>query len=301
MMKSVMLGLTIFFCTSLQAQEVLILGVAQDAGHPQADCHKNCCASVHDGTANPHLVSSLAISDGLSFWIIDATPDFPEQLRIAQGAFEGQSFSGVILTHAHIGHYTGLMYLGREAMGAKSVPVFVMPRMKSYLENNGPWSQLVELKNIQLIQMIDNERVKLGEYLTLTPILVPHRDEFSETVGFSVASNEKNLLFIPDIDKWDRWHLSLDQIIGEYDHLLLDGTFYDGRELPGRNMEEIPHPFVVETNELLKALSLEEKEKVQFIHLNHTNPLLNQDSKEYQEVMLSGYRVARRGDLITLY
>jgi pyrroloquinoline quinone biosynthesis protein B len=149
--------------------------------------------------------------------------------------------------------------------------------------------------------MIDNERVKLGEYLTLTPILVPHRDEFSETVGFSVASNEKNLLFIPDIDKWDRWHLSLDQIIGEYDHLLLDGTFYDGRELPGRNMEEIPHPFVVETNELLKALSLEEKEKVQFIHLNHTNPLLNQDSKEYQEVMLSGYRVARRGDLITLY
>jgi len=193
------------------------------------------------------------------------------------------------------------MYLGREAMGAKSVPVFVMPRMKSYLENNGPWSQLVELKNIQLIQMIDNERVKLGEYLTLTPILVPHRDEFSETVGFSVASNEKNLLFIPDIDKWDRWHLSLDQIIGEYDHLLLDGTFYDGRELPGRNMEEIPHPFVVETNELLKALSLEEKEKVQFIHLNHTNPLLNQDSKEYQEVMLSGYRVARRGDLITLY
>eukprot|EP00957_Ditylum_brightwellii_P156501 11911053-Ditylum_brightwellii.AAC.1 len=57
---------------------------------------------------------------------------------------------GIFLTHAHIGHYTGLMYLGREALGAVDVPVYAMPRMRSFLKNNGPWSQLVSLGNINI-------------------------------------------------------------------------------------------------------------------------------------------------------
>lgn len=300
-MRWMSLLLVFFLCSQVYSQEILVLGIAQDAGHPQADCHKECCTRVHEGNAEAHLVSSLAISDGLSFWIIDATPDFPAQLKLAQETFEGQTFSGILLTHAHIGHYTGIMFLGREAMGAKSIPVFAMPRMKDFIESNGPWSQLVELKNIQLIQVQDNQTFDLGEYLRITPVLVPHRDEYSETAGFSIASAEKKALFIPDIDKWDRWYKSINEVAREYDHLLLDGTFYGEDELPGRNMEEIPHPFIVETSDLLRSLTEDEKMKIQFIHLNHTNPILDEGSKEYQELLLSGYRVAKRGNIIKLY
>lgn len=300
-MKS-LIGFLLILCTlELAAQDVLVLGIAQDAGHPQADCHKQCCESVRSGESAGHLVASLAISDGRSFWIVDATPDFTDQLALAQKTFEGQKFSGVLLTHAHIGHYTGLMYLGREAMGSENVPVFVMPRMKKFLETSGPWDQLVSLKNIQLIQITDNQDFQLGEHLRIKPILVPHRDEYSETVGFSISGAQTKLLYIPDIDKWERWYHSLDQILIEFDHLLIDGTFYNGDELPGRDMNEVPHPTVSETIQTLLMVPEEEKRKITFIHLNHTNPLLDESSKAYQEVLSEGMRVAKEGELIRLY
>ncbi|MEM8906915.1 MAG: MBL fold metallo-hydrolase, partial [Bacteroidota bacterium] len=203
-----------------------------------------------------------------------------------------RSLAGVLLTHAHIGHYTGLMHLGREAMGAQSVPVYAMPRLVHYLQNNGPWSQLVDLQNIQLKTLQANHPVQLNEHLQFTPILVPHRDEFSETVGFLLEGQRKRALFIPDIDKWQLWDHDIRTYIQQVDYAFLDGTFFENGEIPGRDISEIPHPFIEESLQLLADLPASERAKVHFIHFNHTNPILQPNSTAKAKVLSQGFRIA---------
>ena len=204
------------------------------------------------------------------------------------------SLNGIFITHAHIGHYTGLMYLGREAMGAHGLPIYVMPKMEQYLRENGPWSQLIALNNISLMPL-RNDRSEVLNNLKVTPFLVPHRDEFSETVGYSIQGPKKTALFIPDINKWSQWKENILERIQLVDYALIDATFYDNNELPGRDMSKIPHPFVIETMATLSLLPREQREKVWFIHMNHTNPLLNSNSDQAQEVRAQGFNIASTG------
>jgi pyrroloquinoline quinone biosynthesis protein B len=232
-------------------------------------------------------------------FMIEATPDFTEQERILRGYLSDKTktISGIFLTHAHMGHYTGLMYLGREAMGAKEIPVFAMPKMKTFLTNNGPWSQLVSLKNIMLTPLYSDSSVAISKNISIKPIVVPHRDEFSETVGFIIYGKNKKVLFIPDIDKWHKWQRKiLDEVRG-VDVALLDGTFYKNGEIPNRDMSEIPHPFIEETIGLFKDSP--NKTKIHFIHLNHTNPILRQTA-ERKAVLKQGFNVCSEGDIINL-
>ncbi len=299
-------ALIIFFLfTSFQLPEkdpfIVILGVAQDAGYPQIDCDKECCNKYWDKKIIKQKISSIALFDPATDqkWIFDATPDFTEQIHEADKIQKGD-ISGIFLTHAHMGHYTGLMYLGREAMNAKGISVYAMPRMNDYLKSNGPWSQLVSLNNIKLQRLKADSSIKLTAKISVTPILVPHRDEFSETVGYSIKTSNKSVLFIPDIDKWQKWEKDIKQLVTQYDYLFLDGTFYKDGELPGRNMSEVPHPFVQESIELFNDISAAEKQKIWFIHFNHTNPLIDKSSNEYKEVKSKGFNVAAEGSRITL-
>ena len=278
---------------------IIVSGIVQDAGYPQIDCKKDCCKKYWEKKIPHQKVVSLTLFDPGSKrkWIFEATPDITEQLHEADKHLKG-NLSGVFLTHAHIGHYTGLMYLGREAMNAKEVPVYAMPGMQNFLQNNGPWSQLVTQKNIQLQKLKVDSTIWLSDNISVTPFLVPHRDEFSETVGYTINVNKKKLLFIPDIDKWQKWDRDIRQMVKTHDYLFLDATFYDETELPGRNMSEIPHPFVKESMELFNDLSKEEKSRIWFIHFNHSNPLIDSSSIEYKEVRNRGFKVANEGDKI---
>jgi pyrroloquinoline quinone biosynthesis protein B len=206
-----------------------------------------------------------------------------------------KDLKGVFLTHAHIGHYTGLMYFGREALNSKSINVYAMPRMKKFLEQNGPWSQLVSLENISINQINSTSKIAIDQNVTIQPIEVPHRAEFSETVGYKIYGPNKTVLFIPDIDKWYLWEKSIIDEIKQVDYALIDATFYDSKEVNYRDLSEIPHPFVVESMELFDSIKDEEKNKIFFIHLNHTNPLLNKDSDQYKFVKSQGYNVAKEG------
>lgn len=289
-----------FLFTSFQSVEenpfILVLGVAQDAGYPQIDCNKECCKKYWDKKLPGQKVSALALIDPTTHqkWIFDATPDFTHQKHIIDKCQKG-NLSGIFLTHAHIGHYTGLMYLGREGLGAAGIPVYVMPRMYQFIENNGPWNQLVSLKNISLQKLKADSAIKLTDKISVTPVQVPHRDEFSETVGYAIKTGSKSVLFIPDIDKWQKWNSDIKQMVKQYDYLFLDGTFYKAGELPGRNMSEVPHPFVQESMSFFEELPAAEKKKIWFIHFNHTNPLLDIKSMEYKEVRNKGYNVATEG------
>lgn len=281
-----------------RAPYIYILGVAQDAGFPQAGCYKPHCMPGWNDPERKITATSLGLIDPSSKkkYIFEATPDLPEQLFLLEQEAPSDDFSlnGIFITHAHIGHYTGLMYLGREAMGAHGLPIYVMPKMEQYLRENGPWSQLIALNNISLMPL-RNDRSEVLNNLKVTPFLVPHRDEFSETVGYSIQGPKKTALFIPDINKWSQWKENILERIQLVDYALIDATFYDNNELPGRDMSKIPHPFVVETMATLSLLPREQREKVWFIHMNHTNPLLNLNSDQAQEVRAQGFNIASTG------
>jgi pyrroloquinoline quinone biosynthesis protein B len=275
-----------------------ILGVAQDAGYPQTGCYETHCMP---GWKNPGLrrgAVSLALVDPSAGkkYMFDATPDFPSQLYDleTEAPSDRFDFAGIFLTHAHIGHYTGLMFLGHEAMGASKVPVYAMPRMLNFLRTNGPWSQLVNFENI-ILSPLENRKPQLLNSIKVTPFLVPHRDEYSETVGYRIEGPNRSAIFIPDINKWSEWTVNLPELIESVDYALIDAAFYADGELPGRDMSKIPHPFVVETMAALESLSSEERDKVWFIHLNHTNPLLNADSDESELVESKGFNIAVEG------
>ena len=279
---------------------VVVLGIAQDGGAPHAGCEKSCCIELWE-SGKKEKVSSIGIVNPLTkqSWLFDATPDFPSQYRILTENHNTE-LVGIFLTHAHMGHYTGLLHLGREVMGKKNVPVYVMSRMKSFLETNGPWNQLVTLKNINLKLIENNKDIKIGEQLFIEPFLVPHRDEYSETVGYRIIGKEKSLAFIPDIDKWEKWHGSIFQLVLNTDILLLDGTFYSQNEIPHRNMAEIPHPFIIESMETLSELNSENRSKVHFIHFNHSNPAIKDNSPAYHTIKSKRFNLAREGDRFNL-
>jgi pyrroloquinoline quinone biosynthesis protein B len=246
-------------------------------------------------------VSSLAIvnPESSEAWMIDATPDFPSQLN-AITSIHGAELKGIFLTHAHIGHYTGLIHLGKEVMGSKMMPVYAMPRLKSFLENNGPWSQLVALNNIMISKLQDGEPVKLTDHISVTPFIVPHRDEFSETVGYRISGLDREIIYIPDIDKWTKWKRDIREIVKNTDVAILDGTFYENGELPNRDMNDIPHPFIEETMNLFNESSSDEKGKIHFIHFNHTNPAHDEKSRASESIQKQGFHIAREGEKFKL-
>ena len=284
---------------------IVVLGTIQDAGSPHMGCEKSCCISLFKNPDPNRKVVSLGLVDPSEkkYWLIEASPDFITQCRDLKtiSKFEhAKSPDGIFLTHAHIGHYTGLMYLGKESYNSRAVPVFAMTRMKGFLIKNGPWSQLFKINNIKINNINHQEEIKLSNNLSITPFLVPHRDEFSETVGFKIIGPKKSVLFIPDIDKWGKWNKNLKQEIKKVDLALLDGTFYDSKEVNNRNISEIPHPFIIETMDLFKEENNFEKSKINFIHLNHTNPLLDTNSAAFKKVKESGFNTAKYKDIINL-
>jgi len=281
------------------APYVIVLGVAQDAGYPQMNCEKKCCEEAWENPELQKTTSCLAIIDPLSNeqWIIDATPNIKEQLQLLKQKTGTEKLDGVLLTHAHMGHYTGLIHFGKEVMGTNNMSVYTMPKMKNFLEKNGPWSQLVKLENIDLKAIKSDSIFNLNKRIKIKPFLVPHRDEFSETVGYEIIINNKSLIFIPDIDKWETWETSITELIKKVNYAFLDATFYKNGELK-RDMSEIPHPFVEESMRLFSKLSKNDKEKIHFIHFNHTNPLLQEGNNAQKEVLKKGFNLAKEGQII---
>ena len=274
-----------------------ILGVVQDGGMPHLGNNKTCCENIKQDK----YVTSLMLmnNENNESFLFDASPDINKQLNFMGDRIK-KDLKGIFLTHAHIGHYTGLMYFGREALNSKLVNVYAMPRMKKFLEENGPWSQLVSLQNISIIELSNESKISIDSNVIVQPVEVPHRAEFSETVGYKIYGPNKTALFIPDIDKWYLWEKSIVDEIKQVDYAIIDATFYDSKEVNYRDISEIPHPFVTESMDLFDSIDIKEKNKIYFIHLNHTNPLLNEQSKQYKSVITKGYNVAKEEMILDL-
>ena len=286
------------------SQALVVLGVAQDAGKPQISVHGD---AAWVDLSRAKLPTSLGLIDRAAQkrYLFDASPDIKKQLYHLDQMDDGRGFAldGIFLTHGHMGHYLGLAQLGREAMGAKSIPVHAMPGMSEFLRTNGPWDQLVALKNIDIRTLENGEPIPLSQALNVTPFQVPHRSEYTETVGYRIEGPSARAIYLPDIDSWEAWEAkggSLENLVAENDRLYLDATFYSGAELPGRDMTLIPHPTISTTMEKLSSLPLTERSKIHFIHLNHSNPALDKTTAAFKAVQDNGFDVAEEGETFCL-
>jgi pyrroloquinoline quinone biosynthesis protein B len=290
---------------TINKTSIVVLGTIQDAGSPQIGCKKECCASLFEKPDTNRQITSLGLIDTENdkSYLFEATPDIVTQMKSLiryKKNTSNEIADGIFLTHAHIGHYTGLMFLGKEAMDAKKASVYTMPKMNTFLTDNGPWSQLVKRENIVLNEMEAEKSVQLSKKINITPIIVPHRDEYSETVGYKIKGPNKTALFIPDIDKWEKWEYDIISEIQKVDYAFLDATFYSGEEINNRDISQIPHPFIIESLEKFKNLSKEEKNKIIFIHFNHTNPVINPESEASKFVIEQGFHIARINNVYEL-
>ncbi len=274
--------------------EAVVLGIAQDGGVPHLGCRQKLCVQARRDPSKRRHVASLGLIDGASEkrFLIDATPDFEQQVARMGGLPDG-----ILLTHAHIGHYLGLAQLGREVINARGTPVFCTESMARFLRENRPWSRLVERGNIEIHEIEPDKEFALTDSLRVTSMRVPHRDEDSDTVAYVVAGPSRKLLWLPDIDKWEKWDRRIEDVVRTVDIAFLDGTFFSADEIPGRSIAEIPHPLVPET--LSRFPAGVGATRIFFVHLNHTNSLL-WDKREIRRLREKGYGVASEGQRFPL-
>ena len=176
-------------------------------------------------------------------------------------------------------------------MNLSKLPVYVLPRMKVFLEKNIMFKQLIDNRHIVLKNINDNYKIELGNDISIKPFLVPHRNEFSETAGYKIQSKTHSIIYIPDIDCWEEWNVNLNDLLQENNILILDGTFYAKTEIKNRDIKKIPHPSIIDTMKLTKNNSILQKNKIYFTHLNHTNNAINKDTAEYKNIITSGYNI----------
>jgi pyrroloquinoline quinone biosynthesis protein B len=274
------------------APEAVVLGVSQDGGVPHLGCRQALCVEARRAPSKRRLVASLGLVDraaGKRF-VIDATPDFREQVDRLGGLPDA-----ILLTHAHIGHYLGLAQLGREVLGAKRLPVYCTASMARFLRENGPWKRLVALENIEIREIAVGVEFSITPSLRATAILVPHRDEDSDTVAYIVSGPARKLLWLPDIDKWEKWDRSIEDLVRAESLLaFVDGTFFSEDEIPGRSIRDIPHPLVPETVARFGGKDPPGPARVFFVHLNHTNRLF-WDVSARKELEKKGFGIAEEG------
>ncbi|MEA2601940.1 MAG: pyrroloquinoline quinone biosynthesis protein [Acidobacteriota bacterium] len=286
---------------------IVVLGTVQDGGMPQTGCDCAHCSAARKNPALARHVASLAIyvPKAGHVYLVDATPDLPAQIEEIhtfhhhpEGKVDRAPVDGVLLTHAHIGHYLGLAHFGFESLNTQGIPTWVSPRMAEYLRTNGPWSQLVRLGNIALKEIQPGQPFELEEGITVKAFPVPHRDEYTDTLAFLIRGPHKTLLYVPDTDSWKTWSRPLTEVLAEekVDYALLDATFYSPDELPDRDVTKIKHPLITVSMDLLEPLVKSGKLRVWFTHLNHSNPALDRDGAPRKAIEARGFRVLDEGD-----
>lgn len=254
---------------------ILVLGTAQDGGVPHAGCDCATCRAAHQDDTRRRRVASVAlVGETGRTLVVDATPDLRSQLhRLALAAGRDRlAPDALLLTHAHVGHYLGLAFLGREAMNVVGTPLWATASMGAFLQSNRPWSWLVERGQV-VLEALEPGTPFTFDGVRLTPFLSPHRGEDTDTVGLEIEGPSRRLLYVPDADELSP---DLVQRIRAVDVALVDGTFHDASELPGRDLSAIPHPFVAESVEALAGA----RGEVWFTHLNHSNALIHPETEQ---------------------
>lgn len=287
-------------CMELAENQVtaVLLGTIQDGGLPHIGCHCSRCSAAYRDPAQMEFATALAVVDKrgvqASVWLIDATPDIRWQLEMLaddlgphpQRSGRIRQPDGIFLTHAHMGHIGGIPQLGPEAMAVQQLPVYAAPGLISLLDSTHLWQPA--LSSIELKTLAYGTTHSLAPHLTITPLPVPHRDEWGVgTVAYQIRGPRRSLLYVPDIDSWDAWP-EAGTLFAAVDIAVVDASFYSVAELGGR--DPVAHPLVPDTLDRFAQLPVE----LVLTHFNHTNPVLDERSHERKHVIESGAFVGKR-------
>ena len=276
---------------------ITVLGIAQDGGRPQPGCQRLCCKDLSESDYRSPVSLGIKTENGTTI-LIEATRDLGRQLL----TFGEPRIDRLFLTHAHLGHVDGLGLFGRETMSARGIPLHSSSSMQSLIKSTPAWAILLEQGVFNLTEI---GQVEIDD-VVIESIAIPHRAELSDMHAFVIRGKDHSVLFLPDHDSWDQT-LSAHNAssIREWlnnlaiTHALLDGTFWSGDELQGRDMSVVPHPTIQDSLMRLGEKKIEDPE-IYFTHLNHTNPALQENSAEYQKIIQLGWKVSSEGQRINL-
>jgi pyrroloquinoline quinone biosynthesis protein B len=288
--------------------ELFVLGTAQDGGLPHFGCERPCCAAARASGRVLYPVA-LGVVDrrgggAPKLLLVEATPRIEEQVALLHelAGCRGrgrQPVDAVLTTHAHLGHYLGLAWFGREVAGSTNVPLHCSQRFATFVREHAPWKQLVALHQLDVRAFAVGAPFAPWEGLTVRALAVPHRDEFSDTMAFVITGPTRSVLFVPDVDAWEREPGLLERLLDGVDVAYVDGTFFDGSELPDRDLAEIRHPLMTRTMALLADRARARPGTIRFLHCNHTNPVLHDDAVRAR-VEAAGFALAQQGERVSL-
>jgi pyrroloquinoline quinone biosynthesis protein B len=307
---------------------IRILGSAAGGGFPQWNCGCGNCVAVRRKTQaiptfKPRTQAQIAVSsDSTSWFLVGASPDLRQQIESTEAlhprASRDSPISGVVLGSADLDHVLGLLLL-RELQPLR---VYAAPSILKILREENSMFGMLNRVEPQVIwtpmhpgapfpllaadgkdsglrcqavylsgrypQYVKTEAAKLGAM------------EAGAALFFE-SSSGKRLAYLPAVGSLTD---ALLEHIQACDLLLFDGTFWSADELiriqgGGETAHQMGHIPVEESLRLLKNISIDTNDSVSnrvkrkiFIHLNNTNPMLNEASDQHQAVRAAGWEVA---------
>lgn len=282
----------------------VVLGIMQDGGLPHIGCRCQRCTAAFADPSKVEYAACLGLVDNrgadTAVYLFDATPDIKYQLQLLaemlgshpQRPGRLHQPDGIFITHAHMGHISGLPQLGPEAMAVTQLPIYAPHHLGQLLLSTPLWAPLLE--NVRVVPLSAGQTLDLAADVQVTAVAVPHRDEWEAgTFAFRIQGPNRSLLYLPDIDAWEQWP-EAEEVISGVDVALLDASFYSREELEGR--ASVAHPLVTDTLARFSGLSCE----LVMIHLNHTNPVLDMESEAHTAVWQAGAKVAATGQQFPL-
>jgi pyrroloquinoline quinone biosynthesis protein B len=295
---------------------VRILGSAAGGGFPQWNCNCGNCNAVRDGSTDilPRMQTSIAISsDGRDWALLDASPDLRAQIGLTPSLHAGQDgarrsspIKAVVVTGMEIDQVAGLLNL-REAQAFK---LHATPFVLRALANNSLFNALAE-------PTVTRHKIRPGEpfqpfvgaQMEILPIAVPGKgrskssDEgevrHDSAVGLIVSDklSGKRIAYVPCCAAITE---DLIEYLDNIDVLLFDGTLYSDHELIDQKLSDktgaiMGHISMSGADGAIARLENASIARRIFIHLNNSNPVLSNNSRERSHIVAAGWDVAFDG------
>ena len=305
---------------------VRLLGTAAGGGFPQWNCNCQQCQGVRRGTlrARPRTQSSVALSaDGERWFLLNASPDvrqqieaFPQLAPPPSESTRGSGIAAIFLTDADLDHTLGLLVL-REGLQhtvyataavrhALTDGLALLPALRHYCEVDWrePACELTPLPytdgspsglHYAACVVAGHAPLYMGEQTTPQP---------GDRVGYRFVDTHTGgrLLYFPGLASLEP---PVEGLLADCDALLLDGTFWSENEMlrtstGTKTATQMGHwPVGGPAGSLLQLATLPIKRRI-YVHINNTNPVLNEDSPEHAAVREAGIEIGRDGMAFTL-